>query len=174
MGAVLPPPPPPQALGELLSFLAAAGLVGHFQASKRANWLKKQCSDNGRWGGERPSKGMKGTLLSPSSQPLTHASRSGRPRGRAGTGHLPVGGAQTPPEKHSTDLICSHRPFSSTRPPALELPGRFTSHKPPVLPWALTSPYISPEWSQLLPCSSLSSFHISASREAQGHQYLPT
>ena len=37
---VLPPPPPPQSLGELLSLLAPAGLVGHLQASKRANWLK--------------------------------------------------------------------------------------------------------------------------------------
>ena len=39
-GVVLPPPPLPQSLGELLSLLAPAGLVGHFQASKRANWLK--------------------------------------------------------------------------------------------------------------------------------------
>ena len=40
-GMVLtPPPPPPQSLGELLSLLAAAGLIGHFQASKRENWLK--------------------------------------------------------------------------------------------------------------------------------------
>ena len=40
MGVVLPLPPPPQSLGELLSLLAAAGLVGPFQPSKRANWLK--------------------------------------------------------------------------------------------------------------------------------------
>ena len=65
------------------------------------------------------AESMKGTLLSPSSQPLTHAPRSGSPGGRAGTGRLPVGGAQTPPEKHSTDLVCAPKPFSSTRPPAL-------------------------------------------------------
>ena len=40
MGVVLPLPPPPQSLGELLSLLAAAGLIGPFQPSKRANWLK--------------------------------------------------------------------------------------------------------------------------------------
>ena len=40
MGVVLPLPPPPQSLGELLSLLAAAGLIGLFQASKRVNWLK--------------------------------------------------------------------------------------------------------------------------------------
>ena len=34
------PPPPPQSLGELLSLLAAAGLIGPFQPSKRANWFK--------------------------------------------------------------------------------------------------------------------------------------
>ena len=40
-GMVLtPPPPPPQSLGELLSLLAAAGLISHFQANKRANWLR--------------------------------------------------------------------------------------------------------------------------------------
>ena len=39
-GAVLPLPPPSQSLGELLPLLAPAGLVGHFQDSKRANWLK--------------------------------------------------------------------------------------------------------------------------------------
>ena len=33
MGVVLPPPPPPQSLGELLSLLAPAGLVGHFQTA---------------------------------------------------------------------------------------------------------------------------------------------
>ena len=107
-GVVLPPPPPPpQSLGELLSLLAPPGLVGHFQASKRANWLKLQCSHNGRWGGERTRRAWQETLPSLSSQPLSHASRSGTPPWQAWDRQPSCGEEPGHPLKSTTPLISS-------------------------------------------------------------------